>query len=190
MHVQVRETANAQPWAALRVVGCAARDDCSFPPELADCLFQVVRTSQSSLAARKINYFEMLVVCCRPQLDKLFPEFFDHYRRGEDFAGSQVIIILCADTRKSGKRGKGYVTAHAAAARECLTESASRAGLQADWTSLFDEDQIRSAFSIPDWSRIVKILSLRCPQDKPVRCPQCQNLEIPVKAFREIDLDK
>lgn len=97
---------------------------------------------------------------------------------GQSWAGaSPVVVVVCADTRRSGEaygeRGvRRYAIIDAAFASLLILLSAVDAGLGACFVGAFDDDRVRSVLRLPAHVLPVGIIPVAYPAERPRRRPR------------------
>lgn len=84
-----------------------------------------------------------------------------------------VCIVACADPTASGDiAGKPYYMLDVGIALEHLVLAATNEGLGTCWSGWFDEERARKALAVPKDLRVVAILPLGYPDERPKPSPR------------------
>ena len=127
-----------------------------------DDLLAVLDAARAAPSACNNQPLRLIVVTERTELDELAGA----YPR-EWFRGAPVVIVVCADHRKSYHRadGKDHADIDAAIATDHMTLAAAELGLGTCWICAFDTDQVRRQLVLPDHIEPVVLLPLGHPVD-------------------------
>lgn len=114
--------------------------------ELIAFLLEAAETAPSAGNLRAREYYVLL----RPELKQaLSAAAFGQ----EHVASAPVVIVVCADPARSGRRygdrGQLYSIQDAASATTCLLLAAFDLGLGSCWTGAFDESMVREILNLP-----------------------------------------
>ena len=80
-----------------------------------------------------------------------------------------LFIVVCADPYKSLWKGKDYSVIDACLAAEYLILSAMEFGIGSCWIGAFNEQEVKRILSIPNHIKVVGIITLGYPDEKPRR---------------------
>jgi len=100
----------------------------------------------------------------------------------EHLAKAQVLIVVCADPVRSGRRyserGHLYSVQDAASAITCLLLAAKDVGLGACWTGSFDDETVKEILKLPERLVPTAIVSLGWPAERPSPPPKRDIAEV------------
>lgn len=137
--------------------------------ELVSSLLEAAETAPSAGNLRAREYY----VVARPELKAaLAAAAFGQ----EHVAAAPVVIVVCADPSRSGRRygdrGGLYSIQDAASATTCFLLAAFDMGLGSCWTGAFDESMVRDILSLPRRLVPTAIVSIGWPAERPAPPPE------------------
>lgn len=136
--------------------------------EMVASLIEAAETAPSAGNLRAREYY----VVARPELKAaLAAAAFGQ----EHVASAPVVIVVCADPARSGRRygdrGGLYSIQDAASATTCLLLAAFDMGLASCWTGAFDESMVREILSLPRRLVPTAIVPIGWPAETPPTPP-------------------
>ena len=116
--------------------------------------------------------FEVIVVEDKEKINKIGE--FVKYNPGESaYTKAPVLMIFLADPSRSGIRDeKPYYMADTAIAIEHACLCATSLGLATCWVGVFPEETLKQYLNIPSHLRIVALLPIGYPDEKPLDRPR------------------
>jgi len=136
-----------------------------------DLIASLIEAAETAPSAGNLRAREYYVVL-RPELKHaLAAAAFSQ----EQVAAAPVVIVVCADPSRSGRRygdrGGLYSIQDAASATTCLLLAAFDSGLASCWTGAFDESMVREILSLPRRLVPTAIVPVGWPDERPAPPP-------------------
>jgi len=145
---------------------------------------QVLDAARLAPSWKNMQCWRFLVLREQADRTKLLASIPDDNPGKKAIAAAPVVIIVCADPAESDvENGIEYYIADTAIAFEHLCLTAHALGLGTCWMGWYNEEQIKSAFNIPDSIRIVSLTPLGYPNQEPKPRPRKELADI---AFYDI----
>ncbi len=145
---------------------------------------QVLDAARLAPSWKNMQCWRFLVLREQADRTKLLAAIPDDNPGKKAIAAAPVVIIVCADPAESDvENGIEYYIADTAIAFEHLCLTAHALGLGTCWMGWYNEEQIKSAFNIPDGIRIVGLTPLGYPNQEPKPRPRKELADI---AFYDI----
>lgn len=145
---------------------------------------QVLDAARLAPSWKNMQCWRFLVLREQADRTKLLAAIPDDNPGKKAIAAAPVVIIVCADPAESDvENGIEYYIADTAIAFEHLCLTAHALGLGTCWMGWYNEEQIKSAFNIPDSIRIVGLTPLGYPNQEPKPRPRKELADI---AFYDI----
>ena len=145
---------------------------------------QILDAARLAPSWKNMQCWRFLIVREQADRSKLLTAIPDDNPGKKAIAAAPVVVIVCADpTESDDENGIEYYIADTAIAFEHLCLTAHALGLGTCWMGWYNEEQIKSAFHIPDGIRIVGLTPLGYPNQEPKPRPRKELAEI---AFYDI----
>ena len=140
---------------------------------------KILNAARMAPSWKNMQCWRFLVVREQPKRTNILDALSENNPGRNAIATAPIVILVCADTAKSGVSNEiSYYIADAATAFAHLCLAAHSLGLGTCWMGSYDEGKIKQLFSLPDRIRIVGITPLGYPDQRPNPRPRKELSEI------------
>ena len=123
-----------------------------------DILLEILETAQCAPSAGNVQPWHFIVVTDKMKREKLSAGAYAKF-----LAEAPVVIVGCGDEEASSKWYRVDVTI----ALEHIVLAATSKGLGTCWVGSFDESAVRGLLKVPEKYRVVALLAVGYPREKP-----------------------